>query len=278
MTSAAPHFPNDWNIEDYALLADTNSSHIWEVSYKDEFSAKAIVKSLKPSGLDELRGAYYLYWRDGKGAIKLLGFHLNSSQMLMEYAGAYDLNSLINDEGDAASIVISGEILRALQSPNPKSHPSQLLSMRQHFSSLLNRQNPAHSIYNEAAIRITALMQQPHPIIPLHGDLHHQNILRSSRGWLAIDPHGVSGDPAFDCANLFYNPLERDDLCFNMERAAKLANYYASIIRRPATVILDYAFCYGALSAAWHSEANNHQAETRSLQIASALHQLRRKT
>ena len=32
----------------------------------------------------------------------------------------------------------------------------------------------------------------------LHGDLHHDNVLRARREpWLAIDPHGVVGDPGW---------------------------------------------------------------------------------
>jgi streptomycin 6-kinase len=35
----------------------------------------------------------------------------------------------------------------------------------------------------------------------LHGDLHPANVLRATRRpWLAIDPNGVVGDPAYDCA------------------------------------------------------------------------------
>jgi streptomycin 6-kinase len=36
----------------------------------------------------------------------------------------------------------------------------------------------------------------------LHQDLHGGNVLRSARGWLAIDPKPLVGDPAFDAASL----------------------------------------------------------------------------
>lgn len=29
--------------------------------------------------------------------------------------------------------------------------------------------------------------------VVLHGDLHHENVLRSGGGWVAIDPNGVIG-------------------------------------------------------------------------------------
>ncbi len=46
----------------------------------------------------------------------------------------------------------------------------------------------------------------------LHGDLHHENIMFSSRGWLVIDPVGLVGEVGFGAANMFYDPADRDDL------------------------------------------------------------------
>ena len=45
------------------------------------------------------------------------------------------------------------------------------------------------------------------PPVLLHGDLHHDNVLRSGRGWLAIDPHGVLGEPAYEVGPLLRNPV-----------------------------------------------------------------------
>lgn len=42
--------------------------------------------------------------------------------------------------------------------------------------------------------------------VPLHGDLHHENILLSAHGWLAIDPKGLWGDPAMEAAAFLRNP------------------------------------------------------------------------
>jgi len=46
----------------------------------------------------------------------------------------------------------------------------------------------------------------PAPLL-LHGDLHHDNILAAERQpWLAIDPKGLIGDPAYETGALLYNP------------------------------------------------------------------------
>ena len=41
----------------------------------------------------------------------------------------------------------------------------------------------------------------------VHGDLHHHNVLRSKRGWLAIDPKPMLGEPEYDVASFLWNPL-----------------------------------------------------------------------
>lgn len=41
----------------------------------------------------------------------------------------------------------------------------------------------------------------------LHGDLHHGNILLHGTRWLAIDPKGLVGDPAYECAAFLRNPM-----------------------------------------------------------------------
>lgn len=41
----------------------------------------------------------------------------------------------------------------------------------------------------------------------VHGDLHHHNILASTRGYLAIDPKPVLGEPEYDVVPFLWNPL-----------------------------------------------------------------------
>lgn len=41
----------------------------------------------------------------------------------------------------------------------------------------------------------------------LHGDLHHENILRHGDRWVVIDPKGVVGDPCFEPDAFLHNPL-----------------------------------------------------------------------
>jgi streptomycin 6-kinase len=236
----------------------------------------AIVKDLKPFDdvADELRGALYLSWRDGKGAVDLLGFE--GQQMLLEFAGQRLLLDELREHGDNAATEIAADVLSTLLSPSDKSSPADLQPLRERFDALFrkaeaDRKTGKASLYGEAASIAERLLANPRELRPLHGDLHHENIMLGPRGWLAIDPKGVLGDPAFDAANLFYNPLGYDDLCRDPVRIAHMASVFAKTIGQEEQTILDHAIAYGCLSAAWHAGDANAAEEERELSIALAI-------
>ncbi|WP_442577954.1 aminoglycoside phosphotransferase family protein [Mesorhizobium sp. ASY16-5R] len=270
-------FPAHWAVFDPILIAETFSSRIWKVIRED--GTTAIVKALKPFDdvEDELRGAHLLKWCDGHGAVRLFGFE--GPQMLIEYAGERHLSAEIGESGDNAATEVAAELMARLHAPLNRPVPPELQPLRDRFAALFDkakavRSADADSLYVEAAEIAENLLADPKDVRPLHGDLHHDNVLLSSRGWLAIDPKGVLGDPGFDAANLFYNPLDRDDLCLDENRIAFMAGIFARTLRQDERRILDHAFAYGCLSAAWHAGDDNAVDEERELSVARAIRQV----
>ena len=246
-------FPERWKVSAPELIAETFSSRIWKVVCED--GSPAIVKDLKPFDdvADELRGEHYLAWRRGEGAVRLLG--RDGNRMLLEYAGDKLLSEHLAEHGDDAATSIAAEVMAKLLSPSQHAAPQDLQPLQERYASLFrvakaDRNAGRRSLYVEAADIAECLLSNPHDVRPLHGDLHHDNILSGQRGWLAIDPKGVIGDPGFDAANMFYNPLDRDDLCL-------------------------HAIAYGCLSAAWHHEDKNAVDENRELAVADAVRKVR---
>jgi streptomycin 6-kinase len=273
-----PAFPARWEVRDPVLIADTFSSRVWKVRLRD--GLHAVIKALKPFDdvEDELRGAHYLAWRNGEGTVRLLG--LEGQSMLLEYAGETMLSHVLDTEGDATATDIAAEVMTRLLSPSDRAFPPDLQPLRERFSSLFRKAKADRTagrttLYAQAANIAETVLAAPHDIRPLHGDLHHENILRSKRGWLAIDPKGVLGDPAFDAANMFYNPLDRDDLCLDPERIARMAKTFSKTLGQDVRNILDHAIAYGCLSAAWHAEDGNDKDEKRELAVAEAIRQVR---
>jgi streptomycin 6-kinase len=90
----------------------------------------------------------------------------------------------------------------------------------------------------------------------LHGDLHHENILAATREpWLAIDPKGLVGEPAYEVGALLRNPYphllsEPDPAAILASRLDLLAEELALDRQR----MLAWAFAQAVLSAWWHVE------------------------
>ncbi|MES0069031.1 3'-kinase [Mesorhizobium sp. M0074] len=273
-----PAFPKRWKVGAPELTAETFSSRIWKVARED--GSPAIVKDLKPFDdvEDELRGEHFLAWRRGEGAVRLLG--RDGHRMLLEHAGDRMLSHHLAEHGDNAATAIAAEVIARLFSPSKHPAPPDLQPLRTRFSSLFkkaraDRAAGERSLYVEAAEIAERLLSNPHDVRPLHGDLHHDNIMHGPRGWLAIDPKGVLGDPGFDAANMFYNPLDRDDLCLDPRRIAHMAHVFAATLGQSPPAILDHAIAYGCLSAAWHHEDRNAVDENRELAIAAAIRRVR---
>lgn len=274
----APAFPARWKVGAPEFIAETLSSRIWKVVRDD--GSPAVVKALKPFDdvADELRGEHFLAWRRGEGAVRLLG--RDGHSMLLEYAGDMLLTRVLEEQGDNAATAIAAEVMAKLFSPGKAPYPPELQPLRERYASLFrkaatDRDAGDDSLYVEAAAIAERLLSNPHDIRPLHGDLHHDNILHGPRGWLVIDPKGVLGDPGFDAANMFYNPLDRDALCLDPQRIAHMAEVFAKTLGQSPEAILDHGIAYGCLSAAWHHEEDNAVEENRELSIAEAIRVVR---
>jgi streptomycin 6-kinase len=275
-----PAFPDRWNIRTAGLIADTFSSRVWKVTSGD--GSIAVVKDLKPFDDvdDELRGAHLLAWRNGVGLVCLID--QDGHRMLIEYAGERHLTDVLDAQGDAAATDIAADIIVRLHTPGAHPAPPQLQPLAERYEALFikakqDRAAGIDSIYAQAAELAQRLLDTASYVRPLHGDLHHENILEGPRGWLAIDPKGVLGEPGFDAANLFFNPLERDDLCLDRERIGRMAGQLAQAMRQDPRRLLDHAFAYGCLSAAWHHGDDNAADENRELSVASAVRDVRKR-
>jgi streptomycin 6-kinase len=76
--------------------------------------------------------------------------------------------------------------------------------MRAHFG---GRTGPfPRALVEEAESLLAELLAAQAAPVLLHGDLHHDNILSAERApWLAIDPKGVIGEPAYEVGALLRN-------------------------------------------------------------------------
>ncbi len=76
----------------------------------------------------------------------------------------------------------------------------------------------------------------------------------------------------FGAANMFYDPADRDDLCLDPRRIAQMADAFSRALDVDPRRLLDQAYAYGCLSAAWNADGEEEQ---RDLAIAAAIKQVR---
>jgi streptomycin 6-kinase len=130
--------------------------------------------------------------------------------------------------------------------------------------------SPAGSLANTPA-GTTASAPASSPVL-LHGDLHHDNVLRSDRaGWLAIDPKGVLGEPLHEVGPLLLNPwpgLLRwpDPGAVLGRRVEQLADG----LGLPARTVRRWGFAFAVLSAVW-SDEDGAPRDDHSLTVAELL-------
>jgi streptomycin 6-kinase len=195
--------------------------------------------------------------------------------LLLEWAGDCSLASHLERHGDDSATGIAAAVLQRLHAIRNAPPPAALTPLHDIFAALFlkaegDRRAGRRTQFVEAAACARALLSSQRDIRPLHGDVHHANILSSPRGWLAIDPKGLIGEPAFDAANLFCNPLE-GDLRFREDRALSMAAILSRALGCAAERLLDHAFAFSALSAAWHLEDGNPGEAERSLAVGRAV-------
>ncbi|WP_026370474.1 aminoglycoside phosphotransferase family protein [Kallotenue papyrolyticum] len=146
----------------------------------------------------------------GHGAARLLAADPDGGALLLErLLPGTPLAHLDDDEQATLHAIV---VMRRLWRPLPAEHAFATLA---HWTRALRRATPnmlagklPPSLLERAQRLCDELLRMQASPVLLHGDLHHHNILRATRApWLAIDPKGLAGEPAFEVGPLLYNRL-----------------------------------------------------------------------
>jgi streptomycin 6-kinase len=129
----------------------------------------------------------------------------NDTAVLMERAdGPRSLTSMAVSGSDVEAAEILAETVLQLHAPRAGPIPSTLVPLKFQFGALFTRAVD-HEFLARCATVARHLLATPHDAVPLHGDLHHGNVLDGEgRGWLAVDPKGLIGERTY--ANLLKIP------------------------------------------------------------------------
>lgn len=247
-----------WSLTKSTPVAETPRSWIFQVEQNGRNFAA--LKILKPAALDEEgRGAQLLQWYAGDGAATV--FDIHGDTIFMEWLGGPTLGDPSRNGRDEETMTAFAAVVANLHRPRTDPQP-ELMPLRQRFEALFATDvrawpHTARDLYARAAGIALKLFDKPMPEIPLHGDLHHDNIISSDRGWLAIDPKGLLGDPHYEVANAFRNPTGALKLVADPRRMAAMADLFASRLGLNRKRVLGFAAANAGLSACWELAEGN---------------------
>jgi streptomycin 6-kinase len=151
---------------------------------------------------------------DGRGSVRLLEADARAGALLLERLVPGVPLVQVSDDEEATHV--AARVMGHLWRPVPPTHrfPSVarwaagLDRLRARFQGGSGPFPPA--LVDRAEKLFADLLASSGEPVLLHGDLHHENILRAQRqSWLAIDPKGVVGEPAYEVGALLRNVAPR---------------------------------------------------------------------
>ena len=248
-----------WSLNRPTLIAETATSWVYKV--EQEGREPAVLKQLKSDLPDdeELRGGALLAWYAGEGAATV--FDAADGVIFMEWLDGKTLGDAARSGHDEDATAAIASVVKELHRPRDID-PPPLLPLRYRFRALLEMKparwpHTSRDLLARAAGIAYQIFDKPAPNVPLHGDLHHDNIIASRRGWLAIDPKGLIGDPAYEVANVFRNPHGAPHIFADPGAVARRADVLSSRLGFQRKRMLAFAATHAALSICWSLESDD---------------------
>ncbi len=193
---------------------------------------------------------------NGAGAVRLLEAREEQGMFLLERLQPGDMLSGLADDDQATTI--AADVMQRLWKPAPDD--KNLIRLTDWFKGL-DRLRPAFEggtgpfpkrLVEQVEELLPELFRASSPARLIHGDLHHFNILRSGRGWLAIDPKGVIGHPEYEVGPFLLNPvpelLKRDHPKACLERRIAILSERLGFAPQR---LKEWGLCYALLSSWW---------------------------
>ena len=209
----------------------------------------------------------------GVGAARLLAHDARRGVLLLERVLPGTPVCELVSEAEATRIAAT--LMRQLWRSPPANHnfPS-LVIWFQAFAKLRNKFGggsgpfPA-KLFDQAEHTFAVLNASSDRSPVLHGDLHHANILFSEeRGWLAIDPKGVCGDPGYEVGAFMLNrlPVNASESA-TIEVLAQRLSIFSAELGIDKERLRQWSLCQAVLSALWDFEDSADWRPTLSLAL-----------
>ena len=276
-----------------AELLNRIESHAgeWEVSIEDPFETESsviafgvrhdkpvVLKVIKRTG-DEWYSGQILEAFDGEGAARVYK-HVPGALLMERLRPGNSLAEIALNGRDEEATNILAEVIQRMSVPSSRCQPGLTPACAtvedwakgfERYLSTGDEQIPKPLVAAGQATYLNLCASQDRRHL-LHGDLQHYNVLwDSDRGWLAIDPKGVTGELAYEVGAAMRNPYESPSLFTSRATIERRLAQFTNKLNLDYKRALRWAFAQAVLSAIWMVEDGFAVNESNSLQLADII-------
>jgi len=238
------HYLDRWDLKPDGDSIFTPTSRLLPVLHNGEPAMLKIA-----TGDEERWGAELLTWWNGDGAVRVLA-HQGDAVLLERATGERSLAEMARGGQDDEATRIICTVAARLHLAEGRPPPPPLIDLTGWFRELWPVAAEHGGILHLAAKTARELLSDQRAVVPLHGDLHHGNILDAGpRGWLAIDPKRLRGERTFDYVNILRNPDA--EMAIAPGRFARQVDVICEVAGLERVRFLKWTLAFTGLSAAW---------------------------
>lgn len=279
MSDVNPKILDEFNVSSPLFIAETAIAKVWRVTRSDKSLA-----ALKVYKGDDMRnegpGVAFLQSCNGQGAAKI--FQIGKNAFLMEYLDGLTLGELTRrgDDREAAQKLVetANQLQKVLFDQNyrwPKLEDWVVGLMELERGASWTDENWRHiEVSRHLTKELTSTQKD---VCVLHGDLHHDNIIKGARGYCAIDAKGVIGEKAYELANAVCNPVGAEELMVSRDRIEFLLTLWCDEFSLERERFLKWIIAQRGMSISWSgNEIASDHVSFQMLGILIDLHQAQR--
>ena len=238
-----------WKLKDLKPLATMGYNYILS-GWRD---LCPIVLKLGPEPWSLAQEARALEAFDNLGCVRLLA--QKEGALLLERATSLETLRSYFSEHENKSLAIFCELTSSLH--QAKIHES-FLNISDWLVEIDNNWDIPDRYLKKARMLKKELLDSLGPLVLLHGDLHHDNILRHEPNFIAIDPKGILGEALYEAGVFVRSP--HDLLAHNPKaeeiiksRIVYISNYFNAKPER----LLCWCFVQAVLAWIWAIQDNH---------------------
>lgn len=239
-----------WQLNNLRPFLSGSTNNYVARAYSDIYKKDVVLKFL----LVNTHEAEALMLFGGNGCVKLLEYDLTLKCFLLEYVYPGISLKTLFPQDDNKALKITADLIKKLHTKDLISQAAGFETINQWLSLLHtfeSKKIPVNMLKKTQQLSINLLALQQKNYV-LHGDLHHENILKMCTTWIAIDPKGVIGPLEYEVVRYIMNPIP--DLLEQPNATSIIKNRidtFCAIFDFDKQRLIDWVFVQAVLSACW---------------------------